>query len=278
MAFRSWRIDSLEGVLLGGFVVFVGLVLLLRLIPPPLSPLERDALWLFNAEMRPLQARYEADGRHSIGVEEWIVRDYFRDRRGGFFLDVGAADPIEHSNTYFLENRLGWSGIAIDARPEFAEAYRRHRPRTLFVPAFVANQDDARLDFYFLPNRPLASSSDRTFAETWKSGGTVEHRTVQTTTLNTLLSHAGASAIDFMSMDIELAELKALEGLDIGRYRPRLVGIEAHPEVRQELLGHFARHGYVLLGKYLRMDLQNLWLVPADGAIPSPEGAGPRKH
>jgi hypothetical protein len=63
-------------------------------------------------------------------------------------------------------------------------------------------------------------------------------------------------------MDIELAEPSALRGFDIDRYRPRLVCIEAHPDVRQFILDYFHRAGYVVVGKYLRVDVSNLYFTP----------------
>ena len=65
-------------------------------------------------------------------------------------------------------------------------------------------------------------------------------------------------------MDIELAEPKALAGFDVDRYRPALVCVEAHPDVRQEILDYFTRHGYTVVGKYLRMDPKNLYFSPLD--------------
>jgi hypothetical protein len=57
--------------------------------------------WMFQSELAPFERTYGREGRYSIGIEEWLVRDHFRDERSGVFLDVGAADPVEHSNTYF---------------------------------------------------------------------------------------------------------------------------------------------------------------------------------
>jgi hypothetical protein len=64
-------------------------------------------------------------------------------------------------------------------------------------------------------------------------------------------------------MDIELAEPKALAGFDLPRFRPRLVCIEAHPRVRQEILDYFAAQNYRVVAKYLRLDVNNLRFVPA---------------
>ena len=65
-----------------------------------------------------------------------------------------------------------------------------------------------------------------------------------------------------MSMDIELAEAKALSAFDVRRYRPDLVCIEAHLPVRQAILDYFSRNGYVVVGRYLRADTRNLYFTP----------------
>jgi hypothetical protein len=48
------------------------------------------AAWIFTSErltpeLAALQARY-GSSRNSLGPEEWIIRDFFGDRRGGVFL------------------------------------------------------------------------------------------------------------------------------------------------------------------------------------------------
>ena len=57
--------------------------------------------------------------------EELVIRDFFQDQRGGFFLDVGCGHPIQASNTYYLEKHLGWTGFGVDALPEMADKWRR---------------------------------------------------------------------------------------------------------------------------------------------------------
>jgi FkbM family methyltransferase len=178
------------------------------------------------------------------------------------FLDVGAADPRDGSNTYYLERELGWSGIAVDAIGEYAGGYRQFRPRTRFVSAFVSDVSDAELEFHVLPGRPYSSSADRRFAEYWRNGQPLDSRRVRTVALNDLLRHMNVTKIDLLSMDIELHEPKALAGFDVARYRPQLACIEAHPSTRQWILDYFQRHGYRLLGRYLRLDAYNLWFAP----------------
>ena len=51
-------------------------------------------------------------------------------------------------------------------------------------------------------------------------------------------------------------------GFDIARFKPRLVCIEARPEVRQTILDY--QHDYMIIGKYLRADPRKLYFTSAD--------------
>lgn len=199
--------------------------------------------------------------------EEWIVRDFFHDRRNGFFVDVGAYEYKTFSNTYYLDRNLDWSGIAIDAQDEFAADYEKFRPRTKFISVFVSDRGDQTESFFVPRWNKLVASSAKDFSDHYDSSGA--ERKVRTTTLNDVLEALGVKTIDFVTMDIELSEPKALAGFDIERYRPRLVCVEAHPQVRQQLLSYFAVHHYQIVGRYLRADPINLWFAPLGDPLPT---------
>ncbi len=215
-------------------------------------------------EAQPLLNRYGAE-HFSAGVEEWVIRDYFSDRRGGFFVDVGANHYRDHSNTYFLESQLGWSGIAIDALEEFGPDYVSQRPRTKYFTLFVSDTAGATATLFVPASYKLVASGSEEF--TVEQGHPGTPRQVLTTTLNVVLEQQGVERIDFMSMDIELAEPKALAGFDLAKYRPSLVCIESHAQIRQQILDYFSSGGYRLVGKYLRMDPNNLYFTPASIAL-----------
>jgi FkbM family methyltransferase len=221
------------------------------------------ALWVPKSESEPFIKRYGSQ-RNSRNLEELFIRDHFEDRRNGVFLDVGANHYQRDSNTYFLETALGWSGIAVEPLTEFAADYATYRPRTRFVGAFASNVENGSVAF-FVPPTPnkLMASSTAGFAQKLSPHVPTIETTVPATTLNDVLRTAGIAKLDFMSMDIELAEPQALAGFDIDRYRPELVCIESHRAVRQAILDYFQEHGYVVVGKYLRADPVNLYFRPA---------------
>jgi FkbM family methyltransferase len=216
----------------------------------------------------PVQSAYEMDyfrkrygpGHHTEREEEWMIRDYFQDRRDGVFVDVGANHYRATSKTYYLETQLGWSGLAIEPQREFAADYATHRPRTKFLPFFVSDASNVTARLYIIKNMSPVASSDGDFVK--KFGKPDEVREVPTITLNDLLEAEGVTKIDFLSMDIELHEPRALKGFAISRFKPSLVCIEALLPVRQQILDYFARNGYVLVGKYVWVGLENLYFAP----------------
>ena len=246
---RSWklpRFDLLEVTLIVVVAVMCIIMFIATLIAPHYQRMvERD--WLL--------AKY-GPAHYSFGVEELVIRDFFQDRKGGVFVDVGASHYKKDSNTYYLESQLGWSGLAVDAVEEYEADYERYRPHTRFVARFVSDRSNGELTL-FVP-------SDKRQSSDWirPEYGAAQRRSVATVTLNDLLVQEHISAFDLLALDIELSEPKALAGFDIERYRPALVCVEAWQPVRQQVLDYFARHGYTVVGKYLRTDSMNLYYAP----------------
>jgi hypothetical protein len=202
------RGDLVESAVAALFAGMVGLVVGAY---EPIEQARSVALGKVGAfELQPLAERFGR--RNSLNAEEWIIRDFFDDRRGGVFLDVGAGHYSDGSNTYFLETQLEWTGLAVDALTRYAEGYRDHRPATRFVAAFVSDVSDGSVDLHVPAAFPYAASDAREHARAHDRGGAIDSQVVATITLNDLLAGAEMERIDFMSMDIELAEPRALAG------------------------------------------------------------------
>ncbi len=214
-----------------------------------------------GAGLRTELDRY-APKHYSERNEEPIIRHFFRDRRSGVFLDVGAYHYKNGSNTYYLERELGWSGIAIDANGEFARGYQEHRPGTRFFTFFVSDKSDEWADFFIVrdPGHLTKSTAVPAFVSRRKT----EEVKVPTITLNDLLEKLAVRKIDLLSLDIELWEPHALAGFDIEKYRPELVCVEAHRQVRDQLLDYFTRHGYARLDIYFLFDQRNWYFAPVE--------------
>ena len=225
--------------------------------PPPAAAPRPKAV-------EPAPARRDIAGtqkvRYSHGREETIIRDFFQDRRGGFFLDVGCWHPISDSNTYYLEHHLGWSGIGVDALPEMARKWKRRRPASRFFNFLVTDHSDTQDPFYRVEYTDISATEKPAPERKVKW----EQIKVPTITLDTLLTANGVSRIDLLSMDIEGAEPLALAGFDIERFQPALVCIEAKVKSREAIRAYFDRHRYDRIQRYAQFDQVNWYFAPRE--------------
>lgn len=200
---------------------------------------------------------------YSYHDEETLIRDFFQDERDGFFVDVGTSHYEQLSNTYYLEKNLGWSGVGIDAQEKYAADYRRYRPRTKFLVYFVGDRESSgkQIEFFVdLENEFASSAIDAAIVRPSKKV------MVPSITLDELLDREGVKKVDFLSMDIEDSEPGALAGFSLARWKPRLLCVEMHTRVKQQVLRHFKANGYVPLSSYAQLDWLNGYFVPEDSA------------
>jgi len=179
--------------------------------------------------------------------EEIILYNLFGKKNTGFFLEVGAYNGIELSNTYFLE-ALGWNGILIEPDPALYQQCVRARPFSKVIN--VAASD--RLGTIQFTNTKgmewLSFSGENKSREDRISaaGGSMERIEVPCITLDEILRDIDQQ-IDFISIDVEGHELEVLRGLDIDRFAPRVIIIEQEADAyKSPVTSLLNKHGYFL--------------------------------
>jgi FkbM family methyltransferase len=205
---------------------------------------------------------------YSQSNEELIIRDFFGDRRKGFFLDVGCAWPSKANNTYYLERFLGWKGIGIDALPEYGELWKNRRPKSKFFNYLITDHAGTVESFFRSPHTDVSSIFPN---GPWGKDGALEELHVPTMTLDKLLDDNHVASVDLVSMDIEGAEPLALKGFDIKRFKTKLVCIEVKGMDRQPIEAYFAANGYARILEYEPFDQVNYYYTPkANPPQPAP--------
>jgi FkbM family methyltransferase len=169
----------------------------------------------------------------------------------GFFVEVGAYQPVALSQTWELEQR-GWDGLLIEPIPEHAESLRRERRARVFEVACGRPEQHGKT----MPIYVAGARSSLKYAH----GPPNDVRVV---TLDSVLAEGGAPGVDFLSVDVEGAELDVLRGLSFERYRPGLILLEDFAEGLEK--HRFMRsRGY----KRVRRTGNNSWYVREDVAFP----------
>ncbi|MEM9819878.1 MAG: FkbM family methyltransferase [Bacteroidota bacterium] len=195
---------------------------------------------------------------YSERVEELLIRSFFQDQKHGIFVDIGCAWPITHSNTFYLERHLGWSGLAVDANPVRLKVWKKHRPKSRLLTYIISDQSSPNTSFY--KAGPLGSiQKERSFGKKIVRGKEIALPAI---TLNQLLEKHAIESIDFLSIDVEQSELKALRGFDLQRFQPSLVCIEVDRETKDQILTYFEQHQYKWIKEYVHWDQVNWYFTP----------------
>ena len=150
-----------------------------------------------------------------------------RGRKEITYVDIGANDPVLHSNTY-LFYRDGSSGLLVDANPEICKRIRSKRPRDKVENVGVAAQSGPPLTLNVMDVDGLSSLSsewsDRVEAEGLAKK--VKSFEVKVVGINDLLENFGKREIDFASLDVEGMDYEILSTWDFNRFRPYVMCVE----------------------------------------------------
>jgi FkbM family methyltransferase len=201
-------------------------------------------------EQEPLRRYYSQHG------EDYLLWKFFDFKKDGFFVEVGAFDGVHLSNTYSFELE-GWKGICVEPGQYF-ENCKKNRPNSLCVNAVCVSNDDIKeITFYeeelglFSTIKDVDELKNKYFQSVYNARGLNFNSTnklkVEAKTLNSILCENNAKEIDFISIDVEGSEIEVLKGIDIEKYKPRILIIEANDENhKKELIDYLClRHNYI---------------------------------
>lgn len=167
-------------------------------------------------------------------------------KREGYFVEFGAADGTELSNTLLLERDFGWHGIVAEPARVWHDRLRRNR-RCAIDARCVWSRSGEQLVFNEAPLPELSTIDAFTAGDghaPLRAGGT--RYAVATVSLNDLLAEHGAPRqIEYLSIDTEGSELEILRAFDFSRYRVEIITVEHNFEpARDEIHALLAAQGY----------------------------------
>ena len=159
--------------------------------------------------------------------EDTTVLNYFKDKKNGFYVDVGCYHPIHRNNTYLLHKK-NWSGINIDTSQFSIDLFNYMRPKDLNYNCAISNRNEI-IKLFYQKELSQLSTTERDQAETVFQGN-IKEKKIQAFTLNEILNKSKhtSSKIDFLDIDVEGADLKVLEGLSFEKFKPELICVEIH--------------------------------------------------
>jgi len=162
-------------------------------------------------------------------------------KRDGFFVEFGATDGVELSNSWLLEKRFGWRGILAEPARVWHPALRQNRSATIETDC-VWKTTGADLEFLEVSAAVLSTVAEHGAGDLHSARRrNSTSYAVRTVSLADMLERHGAPRqIDFLSVDTEGSEYDILSAFDFSRYSFGCITVEhnftAHREAIHRLL------------------------------------------
>lgn len=180
--------------------------------------------------LKKLLSILEPQGRISYSQrgEDLCIRAFFKNVSAGYYVDVGCSWPKKISNTFHFY-QTGWRGLCIDANDELCDEWKAVRPRDQFVVSAIS---DVKLEIEY---KKYKSTEYNTLldshVETSSGSGldVIDTVSMTTRTLSDIFEEESVPReFEFLNIDVEGMDLRVLRSVDFGRWRPRVICIEAH--------------------------------------------------
>ena len=169
-----------------------------------------------------------------------------RFKRGGFFVEFGAAGGRHLSNTYLLERSYGWTGILAEPAKGWLDLLRANRS-CVIDPDCVWSVSGETIEF--TEAGELSTITAFIHSDSHGEARTISRNSykVKTVSLTDLLRrHNAPKTIDYLSIDTEGSEFEILSAFDFSEYDVRIITCEHNYTTRREDIHELlAVRGYV---------------------------------
>jgi len=190
-------------------------------------------MWFRKSKKTPASTENQAEG----DLDKIIREEFFASEDAGVFVDIGAARP-DYLSMSALYRSLGWNVIGIEPNPKFCEL---HAEKGIHILQYACGEhDEDDVDFQVVNSHGSNYGNGKVSYESFSSLALKDSyaaiaKDLDVTTikvklrrLDTILAeHAPeVERIDILSADVEGWELEVINGLDVDRYKPRVMVIE----------------------------------------------------
>lgn len=179
---------------------------------------------------------------------------FFKGRKGGIFIDVGANDGVLCNNSVYFERNLEWGGICIEPIPEIYKKLRSERKCLCYNAC--ATDSESIVNFTWVKGLEVLSGIsenydprhkqriDRDKISYDKKEPNVELK-ILGIPLQWFIDSAGYTTIDFLSVDVEGSEMQVLKGIDFSRTHINVIAIEDnYPDQTHKMVSYLMERNF----------------------------------
>lgn len=166
----------------------------------------------------------------NLYLSNWIA-SHFPPGFEGCAMDIGASDGISVNSTYGLEKQ-GWKVLCVEPNPQFYKSLTEHRKMVDFCACDAHPKDMATFHIHLDCAEAYSALRPSTNHPKWRPLPNADWKTikVEVKTANQCLDDAGFTSLDALCIDTEGTELDVLHGINLKRWSPKVIVVEAWDE------------------------------------------------
>ena len=204
---------------------------------------------------------------YSQHKEDIFLNDnFFKNKRDGVYIELGALDGVLYSNTKFFEDTLNWKGILIEPHPEKYKLLEINRPNNFLFNDLVSCHIEELKFRYFVDCHAAVSGVEDTLSQHHfdtffenECNKILQQTTImiKPKTFTEIINETKLSYIDFLSLDVEGHEYEVLQSWDFS-IPIELILIETlgvQPEKEELCREILIKNGYKFIQKYLHNEI-----------------------
>lgn len=182
----------------------------------------------------------------------------------GFFVEFGATNGVDLSNTYLLEKAFGWQGILAEPARCWHPALKSNRSCCIETDC-VWRESNSTLTFKETALKEFSTISSSASSDPQRRAREegVQYSVRTISLLDLLAKYDAPPVIDYLSLDTEGSEYEILRAFDFDRYQFRVITCEHnYSPQRDKIFSLLTGHGYVR--KFERASAFDDWYVKPD--------------
>ena len=161
--------------------------------------------------------------------QDKILKDhFFKDKKKGFFVEIGAFDGITGSNCFYFENIQTWDGIAVEGSKIQFSKLKKNRKCKLFNEAISSKENEVEFMEVQEGLTQMSGINDENYIAKEiidkDTNSKVEKFKTKTVTFEKIIPNN--NIIDYLSLDIEGGEMDILESINFNKYKIKVISVE----------------------------------------------------
>lgn len=200
--------------------------------------------------------RREAQMSFSQDAEDLLLCNIINIHKRGFYIDIGALDPIRFSNTmlYYLN---GWHGINIDAMPGSMKKFNKIRRRDINIEAGISSSGEDMT--YYVYEEPANNTFDKMIMEERLKNNLfpIDEIIIPTYHIMELVEKhlKEKQEIEFLDIDIEGFDSTVISEWNFDKYIPKVIMFEKSNESGSASSDILNKEGYFVMASTIRNDI-----------------------